>query len=267
MIFDYILNNRFYAPDVVEHVDPFVPSGESSNEPPNPYADIIPTAPHNRLETFLNMIIGNFRVPSADYVAADPIKPISEMEYWLNEIAAAKGGNPWKDATGKFVAKKISFDFESTSGEARASEAYSITIDTGLKNIPYPYFVLSGKINDVRVSSPFDGFNANSIVYFDKEISDGELVKISDLRTGSIQFTYGGDHELNNEEVLPGLCLKPSNAVFIKEKGNDATIKLQLLLGFFYNNGDAQEYNNEAKELIFDTIDLKFVEKKNDTLN
>ena len=203
-----------------------------------------------RFDTFLAMIAGDERI--------DPIMPKTELEYWLNVIAAAKGGNPWKDTAGKFVAKKINFDVESTSGEARTFEAYSITIDTGLKDIPYPYSVLSGEINGVRVTSGSGGFDANSIVYFDKEISDGELVKISDLRSRSIEVTYGGDHALNDEEVLPGLCLSPSKALFIIEKDDDATIKLQLLLYFFYNDEHAQEYNNEAEELIFDTIDLTF---------
>lgn len=258
MIFDYILNNRFYAPDFVEHVDPFVPSGESSNEPPNPYADIIPTAPHNRLETFLNMIVGNtFKALSADYVAADPIKPISEMEYWLNEIAAAKGGNPWKDAAGKFVAKKISFKV----GEAPYINAYSLIIDTGLKDFPYETFSVKVEANGCEFSTITDNaITAENIIPLSAEVKSGDVFANPDALAGAAAFLgVGGGHP---EIVIPGdpgLYMDSITVLFIKN-GSD-TIKAQVLMTFStVNFPDFVPYNHEADELVFDTFDLKFVE-------
>ena len=248
MIFDYILKNRFYAPDVVENVDPFVPSGESSNEPPNPYADIIPKAPHNRLETFLNMIVGEFK----GMAAADPIKPISEMEYWLNEIAAAKDGNPWRDTTGKFVAKRIGV----TVNESNSFTFYSLTIDTGLTEFPYARFKLEGEANGCEIFA--NPMSADDITPLDKEIANGDMLDQSRVATAgtSLEGT-----ETEGVEVFPGdpgLLLAKSPVLFIKN--GDDTIKMQVLMVFVYNDLDHALYNNEAEELILDTFDLKFVE-------
>lgn len=242
MIFDYILNNRFY----IQNDDVASPQEEKTN----PLADVIPTTPHNRLETFLNMIVGEFK----GMAAVDPIKPISEMEYWLNEIAAAKGGNPWKDAAGKFVAKKINIDIGSDD-ELRSFTWYSLTIDTGLNEFPYSKFYMEGEANGCEITS--EQVPADDLTPLDKEIENGDKFESPKvLRAAGLLL----DGDINVEVFPgdPGLLLGGAKVCFIKN--GDDTIKTQVLMSFVYNDSERTSYDNEADELIFDTFDLKFVE-------
>ena len=269
MIFDYILNNRFYAPDNADAVDPSLPDSITNlvveETPANPYADIIPKAPHNRLETFLNMIVGDtFRVPSG-YVAADPIKPISEMEYWLNEIAAAKDGNPWRDTASKFVAKKIDISV-SNGDELRHMTQYSLTIDTGLKEFPYAMFRMEGEANGCEIHTiDLNIRSASEITPLHFEVKNGDVLETRDAINNALMSLTPGDHL---DEVFPGdmglLFDEPINVLFIRHPlAIGQTIKIQVLMNFVtLNDHDFVPYDNEADELIFDTFDLKFVEVK-----
>ena len=199
--------------------------------------------PNNRLETFLAMISGREDV--------EPIMPMTRFEYWLNEIATAKGGNPWKDTDGKFVAKRISY----TSDVERV--AYSITIDSGVKEIPYPAYNIAGRINGIPLESTQNQYSAGDARFFEKEFSDGEVLPAVILGSNELELyadptykVFSGDSGI----VFGNGCM----ALLVKE-GKDSTIKIQLLLDFIDElNDDKYE---DADKLIFDEVTIEFIEE------
>lgn len=221
MIFDYILNNRFYAPD--ESLEVVPDSSSQDNEPANPYiADIIPKAPHNRLETFLNMIVGD--IPLDGYAAVDPIKPISEMEYWLNEIAAAKDGNPWRDASSGLEAKLVTAQF----AEDVLVPMYMLDLDLGIDEFPYT-------INRMWFTVEGDHYRINAA----NSLSDEPMPLVAENTYGIIDpYTLQPadpekSTELSNE---PGIFVVEIYACLYQLAGE--TIHAQMFFTLMEGDGD-----------------------------
>ena len=238
MIFDYILNNRFYAPDDSETHNygedqvgggsfPLSPGLSQEEEPLNPYADITPKAPHNRLETFLNMIVGD--IPMDGYVAVDPIKPISEMEYWLNDIAAAKGGNPWApetDTSGGLEAKLVTAQFTATN----IFPTYMIDLDLGIDELPYD-------INKMWFMVEGDNYHISQVTA--DQIDNKPMPLIAENTYGvHSPFTLLPEDSEKSTELsnLPGIFVVFINACLYQLAGE--TMHAQILFGLIEGDGE-----------------------------
>ena len=97
--------------------------------------------PTNRLEIFLAMIAGREDV--------EPIMPMTRFEYWLNEIAAAKGGKPWVAPVNGIRAELVTIDI----GNGITLPAYMFDFDLGIDEFPYNSNELLFTINGTQAAS------------------------------------------------------------------------------------------------------------------
>lgn len=178
---------------------------------------------NNRLITFLAMIAG------AEDVT--PVEPRTELEYWLNEIAAAKGGNPWvpeTEASG-IEARLVIGDLQLE--ETPAYPMYMLDLDLGIDELPKSEHRAAGR----SVSFAVEGKEYKKAAFGSKDIhSDPLSPQVSsigdpdkyELGNALSLRLIGGEHDLGPElSNLPGVFIGLVCAYFYH---GDKTIHAQM---------------------------------------
>lgn len=176
--------------------------------------------PNNRLETFLAMIAGNGDV--------EPIRPKTNLEYWLNEIAGATGGKSWEEDApgGKQTAKLVMVRAAGDNEEYDIFPSYTFTTDLGVSELPY---------DTTKICESINGGLWYTTVHVDSGVpcQTEELVP---LEKNTITLTKS-DEDMwlrfktdDQYEVIPGYDASVIGFLIRDIEGRDPQIRLQMFV-------------------------------------